>query len=167
MAYKPQPGDFGLSVIGGFGGWWVNLGQSLTGDSSRYTHAFVVLPGGKVIEAMPGGARIADLSDYLDGQDVIFSRMRLTDFERENIVAHAESFEGVPYSFLDYLSLALVHFNIRPKWLRKYIKDSGHMICSQLVDEAYLRAGVHLFDDGRDPGDVTPGDLLYVIAHYI
>jgi hypothetical protein len=41
------------------------------------------------------------------------------------------------------------------------------MICSQLVDEAYLRAGVHLFDDGRDPGDVTPGDLLYVIAHYV
>jgi hypothetical protein len=40
-----------------------------------------------------------------------------------------------------------------------FIADSGHLICSQLVDLCYLRAGAHLFDDGRLPGDVTPGDL--------
>ena len=38
------------------------------------------------------------------------------------------------------------------------------MICSQLVDEAYARAGVQLFDDGRLPGDVTPADLYGLIA---
>ena len=38
------------------------------------------------------------------------------------------------------------------------------MICSQLVDYCYLMAGVHLFNDGRWPGYVTPEDLANVIA---
>ena len=37
------------------------------------------------------------------------------------------------------------------------------MICSQLVDEAYKRAGVQLFDDNRLPGDVDPNDLWELI----
>jgi hypothetical protein len=47
--------------------------------------------------------------------------------------------------------------------VRDFVADEGHLICSQLVDEAYLRAGVHLFDDGRLPGDVTPGDLWWLL----
>lgn len=158
----PQPGDFGLSTIGGTIGWWINLGQSLIGDPSRFTHAFVVLDDQTVMEAMPGGARISPLAPYLDGETV-FSSMDLSDYQREGIVTHARSFEKIPYSFIDYTWLALDHWGFKPEWLKNKIKGTGHMICSQLVDEAYLRAGVHLFDDGRDPGDVTPGDLLYVI----
>jgi hypothetical protein len=37
------------------------------------------------------------------------------------------------------------------------------MICSQLVDQCYQDAGVHLFADGRWPGDVTPADLYRLI----
>jgi hypothetical protein len=33
------------------------------------------------------------------------------------------------------------------------------MICSQLADTAAAEGGWHLFEDGRWPGDVTPGDL--------
>jgi hypothetical protein len=36
-------------------------------------------------------------------------------------------------------------------------------MCSQLVDLSYHEAGVELFDDGRIPGDVSPGDLLDLI----
>lgn len=159
---NPRPGDFGLSVLTGPAGWWVNLGQALTGDSSRFTHAFVVLDDNTVMEAMPGGARIAPLSSY-DNQSVVYSRFDLTDFQRENVVISARSLEGTPYSFLDYGSLAMLHFEVRPESVRKRVADSGHMICSQLVDETYLRSGLHLFDDGRYAGDVTPGDLSYVI----
>ncbi len=53
-------------------------------------------------------------------------------------------------------------FHIRPRWLLDYVAGTGHMICSQLVDQSYLDAGVHLAEDGRFPGDVTPGDLAYV-----
>jgi uncharacterized protein YycO len=161
MTYTPKPGDFGLSVIDGHVGWWINLGQAIIRDSSRYTHAFVVVDDGMVIEAKPGGAEKNPVAPYVG--KAIFSRLDLTEEQRSRVIEEAKKLEGTPYSFLDYLALALLHFGIRPKRLRKYIADSGHMICSQLVDEAYLRAGVHLFSDGRDPQDVTPGDLLYVL----
>lgn len=156
-------GDYGLSQIQNrFTHWWVNIAQALTGDSSRYTHAFVYVGGGMVVEAQPGGAILAPLSKY-SPIEYIHSDLELTDQQRADIVKAALSLVGTPYSFVDYLQLALLHFGIKWDWLRKRIADRGHMICSQLVDECYLRAGVHLFDDGRWPQDVTPGDLLYVL----
>lgn len=153
----PRPGDFGLSKIGGVLGWWIGLGQFITGDASRYTHAFVVLDDQTVIEAMPGGAIITPLEKY-KGR-AVFCNMDISSKKREVIVKEGRALEGTPYSFMDYLALALAHFGIRPKRLRKYIQNTGHMICSQLVDEVYRRAGVHMFNDGRLPQDVTPGDL--------
>lgn len=152
-----MPGDFGLTRIRGIVGWWIGLGQLITGDASRYTHAFIVLDDDTVVEAMPGGAIITPLSFY-EGS-AVYSRLELTDEQRAAIVREAKSLKGIPYSFLDYLALALAHFGIKPKKLRKYIQSKGHMICSQLVDEVYRRAGVHMFNDGRLPQDVTPGDL--------
>lgn len=67
---------------------------------------------------------------------------------------------GVPYSFLDYLSLTLLHLGLPRRLTARRVTDSGHMICSQLVDTVLCRAGYHLFDDGRLPQDVTPGALF-------
>jgi hypothetical protein len=158
MTKQPRPGDFGLTRIGGFVGWWIGMGQLITGDASRYTHAFIVLDDETVIEAMPGGALITPLSEYYPGR-AVFSTLDLTDEQRVKIVEEGRALKGIPYSFLDYLALALAHFGFKPKRLRKYITTKGHMICSQLVDEVYRRAGVHMFNDGRLPQDVTPGDL--------
>lgn len=157
-----KPGDIGLTSIGGWLGFWVSLGQHLAGDSSKYTHAYIVLDDETVIAAQPGGARIDRLSDYKN--KAIYIQLELTDEQRAAIVAEARSLEGLPYSFLDYLALALARFGIKPKWLKKYIADTGHMICSQLCDEVYRRVGINLFNDGRLPQEVTPGDLLYVLA---
>lgn len=159
---QPQPGDYGLTKIKGLLGFMVGFGQFLTGDSSKYTHAYVVLDDNKIIEAMPGGARITDISQYEN--KAIYSNIELTDEQRKSIVEIAKTYDGVGYSFLDYISLALLRFGIKPKRLRKFIENKGHMICSQLCDEVYRKAGIHLFNDGRLPQDVTPGDLLYVIA---
>jgi hypothetical protein len=52
---------------------------------------------------------------------------------------------------------------MRPQWLKSYVANSRHMICSQLVDQVYFAAGVHLFDDGRIDGDVTPADLVNLL----
>lgn len=161
MTYTPKPGDFGLSITQGNLGWWINLGQAFIRDSSRYTHAFIVADDKHVIEAQSVGAVKGRLQGYLG--NAVFSQLDLTDEQRARVVEEAEKLIGTPYSWLDYLSIGLLHFGLRPKWLRKYIADTGHMICSQLVDEAYRRAGIHLFADGRDPADVTPGDLLYVL----
>jgi hypothetical protein len=108
------------------------------------------------VEAQPGGARLAELSEY-DGRDVLWLHCPP---EYQAAVAEAASgLVGTPYSALDYLALATHRLHIPASGLRAYIGSTGHMICSQLVDEAARRGGWHLFDDGRWPGYVTPGAL--------
>jgi len=161
---SPQPGDFGLVSIRGFPGLLVRIGQGLSGDGwSDYHHAFLILDNGEVLEAQPGGARIRPLSDY-EATNAVYSDWDLTDEQRAAIVREARPLVGTPYSWLDYLSLALLHFGIRPKWLRRCVADTGHLICSQTIDLVYLRAGLHMFSDGRLSMDVTPGDLVRVLS---
>lgn len=159
MTTYPQPGDFALTKIRGVIGAVINAGQYLVGDGSPVQHALVYVGNGEIVQAMPGGAELIRLEDA--SEPVLWStgRILLTPVERRLICLKARGLVGTPYSFLDYASIALAHYRIRPRWIRDFVADSGHLICSQLVDEAYLRAGVHLFDDGRIPGDVTPGDL--------
>lgn len=159
------PGTFGLTQIGGLLGALIVLGQLLVGDGSKYTHAFIVLDDGTVMEAMPSGARIRPLADSLDRPaPIAFSwAVPLTAPQRAAIVAEARACEGVRYGFSAYLHLVLSRLGIRWGWLVRYLERSGRMICSQLVDHAYARAGVQLFDDGRAPFDVTPGDLANLL----
>ncbi|MDX2794028.1 C40 family peptidase [Streptomyces scabiei] len=159
MVTYPQPGDFALTKIRGVTGSLISAGQHLVGDGAPIQHAFVYVGNDEVVQAMPGGAELIRLEDA--SEPVVWStgRIPLTAADRMRIVGAARGLVGTPYSFLDYASIALAHYRIRPAWVRDFVADTGHLICSQLVDEAYLRAGVHLFDDGRLPGDVTPGDL--------
>lgn len=154
-----MPGDFALTKISGLTGRLIDAGQRLVGDGSPVQHAFVYVGDGQIVQAMPGGAELIRLEDA--SEPVVWSsgEIPLTATDRARIAAAAIWLVGTPYSFLDYASIALAHYRIRPRWVRDFVADSGHLICSQLVDEVYLRAGVHLFDDGRLPGDVTPGDL--------
>lgn len=160
--YLPRPGDFFLTQITGFGGFLIRIAQALSGDASRYTHAGIVLDDYTVVQAMPGGATIVPLEEIMGKQPLAFSYYDLDDETRQTISDLGRSFEGVPYNFLDYLTLGLLALGIRPKRLRKYVHSSKHAICSQLVDRVYNLADVQLFDDGRDSGDVTPGDLAHV-----
>lgn len=175
----PKPGSFGLSIIGGKVGGWVRTGMAMTGDASRWTHAFVVVDNHWVVEAMPGGAVMVPLGDRLTDYDVVFcdepiraQLERLAVFDpspeglvaaeatlRRTVCAQALALVGTPYSYADYPLLGLLALGIKPRWVRDRVADSGHMICSQLVDEVYRRAGIHLFRDGRSSMDVTPGDL--------
>lgn len=158
----PQPGDFGLTRINGLGGRLIRAGQYLNGDGyADYEHAFIVGPGGQVIEADPSGARAA--ADTYPDSETVYSSWPLTDRQRLDIVAAAYNFVGTPYSWLDYVSIALRRLGFRPQWLRDYVASSKHLICSQLVDAAYTAAGVPLFTDGRWAGDVTPACLLHVL----
>jgi hypothetical protein len=94
---------------------------------------------------------------------IVTTARGLTTVRRRNRLGRERT--GVPYSFADYLYLGLEHWGVRSDWLRRRIASSGHMICSQLVDSVYSDARVHLFDDGRWPQDVTPGDLdLYRVT---
>ncbi len=163
---QPLPGDFAVIRIAGEAGRLIRLGQWLNGDGyADYEHAFICVGDGELVEAEPGGARLSPLTEY-DGGRPCWStgRIEVTDEQREALVAAAHHYIGVPYSFLDYGSIALARFHLRPPIVKRYVADTHHMICSQLVDQCYQDAGIHLFDDGRIPGDVTPGDLYRLIS---
>ncbi|MCY0926247.1 hypothetical protein OTB20_08510 [Streptomyces sp. H27-H1] len=158
-----EPGDFALTKIRGMAGAFVSAGQWLIGDAAPVHHAFVYVGDGLVVQGMPGGAELIRLEDASPVVEWSTGRFDLTDWQRDVIVDEALRLVGTPYSFLDYASIALAHYDVRPRVLRDFVASTGHMICSQLVDEVYRRAGVHFFDDGRLPGDVTPGDLHRVL----
>ncbi|MFF0389284.1 hypothetical protein ACFYS8_11380 [Kitasatospora sp. NPDC004615] len=165
---SPRPGDFAVVRMDGRTGRLIRIGQFLNGDGfSDYEHAFVFVGDGHVVEAQPGGATLDPLGDY-DGHPVLWStgRIPLTDDQRTAITTAARSYLGTPYSFTDYLALAAhrLHLPAGPP-LRKYVASTKHMICSQLVDQCYQDAGVHLFDDHRWPGYVTPADLANLLNH--
>jgi hypothetical protein len=168
MTYRPQPGDIGLTTISGWGGRAIRLGQWLNGDGfGEYAHAFVVSEYRKgladipwIVEAMPGGAK--HVKNWHPADSTVY--LRCPDVYREAVASAARGYVGVPYSVADYVALAAHRFHIPTPRLRRYIRDSGHMICSQLADRAAADGGWHLFEDGRWEGHVTPGDLarLYV-----
>jgi hypothetical protein len=161
----PQPGDIGLTSVVGLVGWGIRLGQRLLGDGDcPYEHAFIVIDGGRLVEAQPGGARIGQLSEYAGRQVLYVSPAGLTDGQRVLICANAERYVGVPYSFLDYAAIAAHRFHLPLPGLRRYVASTRHEICSQLADQIYADSGVHLFRDGRWPGYATPADLYDLLG---
>lgn len=154
-----QPGDFGLVSIKGGVGFLIRVGQFLNGDGFRdYEHAFIYVGDGKIVEAEPGGALISDLSEY-DGRPIMWSTglISVPDWQRTDLAEDAKKFEGVPYSFLDYLAIALYRLGIKHPGVAKRVKDSKHYICSQLVAQIYADNGIPLTE--YPPYLVTPGKL--------
>lgn len=172
-----KPGMFFLSHSPGWVSRSISSAQAFVRGGSFYSHAGLALGDGKIIQAEPGGAEIIDFSPAYDHTLVLWSdapiqrelarrlgkmadEWGIEEELRSAVVAKAKELEGTKYSYLDYLSIAAVEW----KWpghekLRSRVESSGRLICSALVDRAFLRAGVHLFDDRRAVGDVTPGDL--------
>lgn len=152
-------------------GMLICLAESLNGDGwdSEYSHAAVITDfdttknDWRLVEAEPGGARLGWLSAY-EGNGYTLSSWPLGMSTRTVLREAALSELGVPYSFLDYGSLAARRLGLKGDRLRKYVANTGHMICSQMTDAIYLKANLHMFNDGRWPGDVTPQDLKAVLA---
>lgn len=162
---EPKVGDFFLAPMAGIGGLGVKVGQWLNGDGFvKVQHAGIYIGNNVTVEAMPGGAIWGTLDEF-QAASLVWSTdvIDLTPEQRHDIVLTAQGYIQVPYSGLDYLAIAAHRFHIPTPHLKKYISSTGHMICSQLVDQAYMDAGVHLFDDGRWPGYVTPGALYELI----
>lgn len=158
MATTPQPGEFGVVRTSTFVGQCIRL---LT--RSQVNHAFVCLEDGLIVEAQRIGARLAHVSKF-DGRLIVYSRIHDSAADAGRVQVAARSLLGTPYNFLDIAALALLSLGLRWDWLLDRAQTSRRLICSQLVDRAFRRAGLPLFDDDRPDGQVTPGDLLLLIA---
>lgn len=166
-----EEGDIMFCKIGGFvpGFFPVRVGQWLlaqTSEEERYINhvAMVTSEIGqpvRIVQAMPGGAEEVRLKRETITDNHIFLRPKY-DFQMDQAYAAAsaaEEYIGTPYSFLDYVAIAGMHMHIENGPIHEYVRSTGHMICSQLVDQALSNAGFHVFDDGRLPQDVMPVEL--------
>lgn len=163
---EPKIGDVGLTRISGFVGKMIRIGQWLNGvswEQAQYEHSLLYLGDGMAIEAQPGGAWIYPVEREWQPGEILW--VRITDLTAEQqaaLIREADKLKGTPYSFLDYVALMVRRFGIPFPGLKKYVANTKHMICSQLVDELYHRAGIELFE-GRWPGYVIPADFY---IHY-
>jgi hypothetical protein len=152
----------------------VTIGQWLDGDRFQfYDHTEIYVgradaagPYGYTVSTYPNGQGKKPLPcrpALLPGSLWSSGLIDLTGTQRTGIVAYALARQHVPYSFLDYGALVLHAMHLNAGWLRAYIDSTRHEICSQYVDSAYAASGIHLFDDGRWPGYVKPGDLARLL----
>jgi cell wall-associated NlpC family hydrolase len=153
----PELGDFGVVRTNGWAAWVI---RKVT--RSEVNHAFVYVGNGQIVEANPRGAAVGNVSEY---PHATWSHMALTTQQRHAIANAARSLVGTPYSWVDDVCIGLADlfgWHV-PEPVRARLSKRSRLMCSQLVDVAYSKAGVTLFPDGRIPGDVSPGDLLHLI----
>jgi hypothetical protein len=184
---EPQPGDFCCIPISGSMGLGVEVGEFLAetlqhvrgAKLQAYDHAEVYVgqpdkhgphgytysaypnngqPGVTGKRALPGPAHLMPGSLWSSGI------IKLTPAQRAGIVAWCEAHPCVSYSWPDYGAIGLRALGVRTARLRAYIASTASMICSYYSDAAMNRGGnVHLYDDGRWEGYVTPGDLAVML----
>lgn len=165
-----QLGDFTCIPISGDSGELIRIGQFLNGDGFKnYEHAEVLATKTQTMGAYPGGAHLSDVPLVSFQEGWLWSDKtigaHLSQKQRDTICQVALSLAGTPYSAGDYFAIAAHRLHLPGgSLLEDYISSQKHMICSQLVDYCYMLAGVHLFNDGRPTGYVTPEDLANVIA---
>jgi len=161
-------GDFGVAATGN-----QLVSRLIRWDtSSPVNHAFVYIGDGMIVEARPGGAAVALASNY---SNVTWSTgvIQLSIQQRGAIKTAALADRGVGYGYLDIAAIAFVQKRWHDgkfdpggrfsRWCERRISNMHYLICSQLVDQCYQAAGVHLFTDGRPAGLVSPGDLYTLI----
>lgn len=153
----PELGAFGVTATTGWKAWVI---RAVT--RSTVNHAFIYVGNGEIVEANPSGAAWASVDKY---PHAIWSHTALTTQQRHAIANAADTLVGTPYSWVDDACIGLADlfgWHV-PEPVRHRLNRRDRLMCSQLVDRAYTKAGVHLWNDGRLEGDVSPGDLLHLI----
>jgi cell wall-associated NlpC family hydrolase len=153
----PELGEFFVVRTNGWAGWLIRVVTR-----SSVNHAGVYVGDGRVVEAQPHGAVLGYVAAY---PGAIWSGPAITEGRGQQIADAARGLLGTPYSWLDCLAIGLAKIfgHALPGFIRRRLSRPNVAMCSQLCDLAYLAAGVHLFDDNRLPGDVSPGDLYDLI----
>lgn len=180
-----QPGDFMISGQSTAPNkLLVYTGQLLLHEQFRIGrfaagHAGIITPGGKLVEAMPSGARERDLRET--DWSPAHAYLRFTeDYLGQGLDASylAQAMVGTPYSFASYAYLGAYLAGYQPEWLERRIDrrhdeytrltlPSGRLatntlpieaICSVLAEQAWTLTGKKVIV-GTAPQVVTPGML--------
>lgn len=205
-----RPGDIGFGPLAGIGNPLVGIGQAILGEGFtvgklNIGHVFVVTKvfrpvtqtwsragytiaadgqgdtQAMCVEAMPHGAREADISDRWTPE---YAYVRLPEdypAQAADAAAMARAMIGTPYSFASYAALAAWRFGWKTPRLEAWINrrrdtdpfelPSGswaggevdglpaEAICSVLADQAWALTGRQVMPEGTPHQCVTPGAL--------
>jgi hypothetical protein len=160
----------------------VYIGQLFMGQQFRIGkfaagHAAVVVPGGRIVEAMPHGARVRDLRPSDWSPDHVYIRLP-EDYPGQALDAAAAALAmvGITYSIVSYVYIGtflagfkfdrlakridrrhpvLVNFPVRGSSI---IRIPDEAICSVLAEQAWTLTGYSVIH-GTRPQVVTPGML--------
>lgn len=160
----------------------VYLGQLLMKQQFRIGrfaagHAAVVVPGGRIVEAMPHGARVRDLQPSDWSPDHVYIRLP-EDYEGQHLDAAAAALAmvGIPYSIVSYVYIAAFLAGFKFEWLAKridrrhsvminfpargilFVRIPDEAICSVLAEQSWTLTGKKVIV-GTVPQVVTPGML--------
>jgi len=127
---------------------------------SRYDHAVISTGSGHIIEARaPGGVRASSLSAYAGCAMAADTAEDLTAAERAAVVAAARAREGEGYDYAQLADDALAQFGLPWRWLLRWTFTARRLVCSELVAECGVAAGLDSWSCGKPVAAVTPADL--------
>ena len=171
-----KPGDIGLSI-----GSKVFSGLMRNVYEYPFTHAFVYLGNGKVLEALNKRVEIHHISRYAKADFVMVSWKEISNNQRKVLVDTALTYEGMKYDYpaLSWLVMRGLIYTITSPltWLfgRKRAKKlrlitnlmaranafdiDSKKICSEVIADASLKAGLptKLIKSGHE--SIAPGHL--------
>lgn len=163
-----QPGNWAVINTGSDATFPITTGEFLADGfkKTHWDHAVIcsqILADGTVmiVEAMSEGAR--EVPWHYDDRPHAWSAGYAGLWSPVSGSA-AIKYVGTPYNWPDYWYIAMYRQHIPWPGLKVKMAATSHLICSQLVDQSCKDAGVHLFNDGRAPGDVMPSDLGHLIG---
>ena len=156
-----QPGQYVTVHGGGLAGAAI---RAFT--HAPVAHAYVYVgrqpSGHDMVEAQPGGVRLGDIRSY-DWATSFQSETRFTPLQSAAITRTALACVGKPYGWLADMFIGMRQIRVPwvGGWMFKLHSVTSRMECAQLADYCALANGVHYFNDGRQPGSVSPADLYH------
>jgi cell wall-associated NlpC family hydrolase len=122
--------------------------------SSRYYHCALYEGDGHVIEARPAGVVRRDLTQC---HDMAFRVIPMPEEHGQDALDYARCCLGGNYDVIDVFFIILRHYFTR---IRFTYSNHDSFVCSELVVNAWRRAGLNLFPDQTSalliPADFEP-----------
>jgi hypothetical protein len=173
MSYQPAPytnwNDLlahltpGLYVTVHGGGTMGDLIRTFTHAPVAHVVVYVGMQpdGHDAMEATPDGVRACNLRLSYDAKSAYPAKDKITAEQSAKMVAAALAAKGKPYGWLADVLIGMregFHLWV-PDWAFKLKAVTTEAECAQFADWVGMQGGVHFFDDGRQPGSISPADL--------
>ena len=132
-----------------------------TVTESKWSHVFLYLGSGNILESVIGGVQISPLKKYFKPYYnlCLLRHKHITRRDANRVTKSAVKYVGYDYGYLQlfwYLFLRLIKRSEDPMW-QMDIEDSA-MVCSEAIAQAYQDVGL-VIKPGFKPAGMEPADF--------